>query len=148
MVRRYSFLIGLIGITLAACVKPPIYPIEPYIEVVSINQNNFEQLDDDSLSITLYFEDGDGDIGSEDEVNMFWEDSRVPGFQIPFKIPYIQSQGNTKAISGTITTYYPISFCIDDEDPIDTFYYKIFIKDRAGHLSNTDSTELIFLHCD
>lgn len=147
MVRRYSFLIGLLGVTLAACVKPPIYPIEPHIEVVSINQNNFEVLDDDSLSITLYFEDGDGDIGSEDEVNMFWEDSRVPGFQIPFKIPYVESQGNTKAISGTITTYYPISFCIDDDDAIDTFYYKIFIVDRAGHISNTDSTELIFLHC-
>ena len=147
MVKKYSFLIIMFAMLLAACVKPPVYPIEPYSEVVSINQDNFDELDEDSLSITLYFEDGDGDIGSEDEVNMFWEDSRAPGFQIPFKIPYVQSQGNTKAISGTITTYYPISFCIDDSDNIDTFYYKIFIVDRAGHISNTDSTQLIFLHC-
>jgi len=148
MMRLHSFLMMGGVFLLASCVKPPEYPIEPYIEVVGINQNVFNELDEDSLSVTLYFEDGDGDIGSDTEVNMFWEDSRVPGFEIPFKIPYVESQGNVKAISGTITTYYPITFCINDDDPVDTFYYKIYIRDRAGHISNTDSTALIFLNCN
>ncbi len=132
----------------SSCVKPPDYPIEPRIEFVSINQNTFDELDEDSLSVVLYFEDGDGDLGSEDSVNMFWEDSRVPGFYVPFKIPFVEVQGNTKAISGTITTYYPMTWCIDGTDAIDTFYYKIYIVDRAGHQSNTDSTDFIYMHCD
>ncbi len=146
--HRYSFLILLLILLVASCVKPPDYPIEPRIEFVSMNQQSFDELDEDSLSVVIYFEDGDGDLGSEDSVNMFWEDSRVPGYQVPFKIPFIEVQGNSKAISGTITTFYPISFCINDDDPIDTFYYKIFIVDRAGHESNVDSTDLIFLHCN
>lgn len=148
MLRKHYILIALLLTGLAACVKPPEYPVEPKIDVLGINQQYFVELDDDSLSVEIYFEDGDGDLGSDDEVNMFWEDSRVPGYQIPFKIPFIESQGNVKAISGTITTYYPITFCIDDSDPVDSFYYKIYIVDRAGHMSNVDSTAMIFLTCN
>ena len=146
--HRYSFLILILILFAASCVKPPDYPNEPRIEFVSMNQNTFDELDEDSLSIVVYFEDGDGDLGSDDSINMFWEDSRVPGFQIPFKIPFINIQGNSKAISGTITTYYPITFCLSDDDAIDTFYYKIYIVDRAGHESNVDSTGLIYLNCN
>ncbi|HRG28042.1 MAG TPA: hypothetical protein PLJ00_09130 [Chitinophagales bacterium] len=148
MMHRYSFLILIIIFFVASCVKPPDYPIEPRIEFVSMNANTFDELDEDSLSVVIYFEDGDGDLGSDDSVNMYWEDSRVPGYQVPFKIPMIAIQGNSKAISGTITTFYPISFCINDDDPIDSFYYKIFIVDRAGHESNVDSTDMIFLNCN
>ena len=146
--HRYSFLILIIIFFVASCVKPPDYPIEPRIEFVSMNANTFDELDEDSLSVVIYFEDGDGDLGSDDSVNMYWEDSRVPGYQVHFKIPMIAIQGNSKAISGTITTFYPISFCINDDDPIDSFYYKIFIVDRAGHESNVDSTDMIFLNCN
>jgi hypothetical protein len=146
--QRFSFLILMLTLLVASCVKPPDYPIEPRIEFRGMNQNTFDELDEDSLSVVIYFEDGDGDLGSEDSVNMFWEDSRVPGYQVPFKIPFIEVQGNSKAISGTITTFYPISFCINDDDPVDSFYYKIFIVDRAGHESNVDSTDMIFLNCN
>lgn len=146
--QRFSFLILMLTLLVASCVKPPDYPIEPRIEFRSMNQNTFDELDEDSLSVVIYFEDGDGDLGSDDSVNMFWEDSRVPGYQVPFKIPFIEVQGNSKAISGTITTFYPISFCINDDDPVDSFYYKIFIVDRAGHESNVDSTDMIFLNCN
>ena len=148
MIRSNSYLIILILMVFASCVKPPDYPIEPRIEFVSMNQSTFNELDEDSLSIVIYFDDGDGDLGSEDSVNMFWEDSRVPGYLVPFKIPFFNVEGNSKAISGTITTYYPISFCYDDSDPIDTFYFKIFVEDRAGHQSNVDSTDLIFINCN
>lgn len=135
-------------VTVASCIKPPDYPIEPRIEFVSQSANTFNELGGDSLSVVLYFEDGDGDIGSDDSVNMFWEDSRFPGYLVPFKIPLLEISGNSKAISGTITTYYPITFCSDDANLIDTFYYKIFIEDRAGHQSNTDSTDFVYLNCN
>lgn len=148
MLHKQGILIIPCMLLLSACVKPPEYPVVPYIEVVGINKNEFVELDPVNLVVTIYFEDGDGDLGSEDQVNMFWEDSRVPGFEIPFKIPTIEGQGNVKAISGTVSTEYPITFCIDDSDPIDSFYYKIYIVDQAGHISNVDSTEMIQLHCD
>jgi hypothetical protein len=132
----------------AACVPAPEYSEIPHIEFQSMSDNTFDELDEDSLSIVVYFEDGDGDLGSDDSINMFWEDSRVPGFPLAFKIPFIELQGNSKAISGTITTYYPISYCLDNDDAVDTFYYKIYIVDRAGNVSNVDSTDLIFLNCN
>ncbi len=137
--------ISLLGF--ASCVKEPVYSDIPHIEFLSMSDNDFVVLDEDSLSVVIYFEDGDGDLGDDDTVNMFWEDSRVPGFPLPLKIPFIELQGNSKAISGTITTYYPISYCYDNDDAVDTFYYKIYIVDRAGNKSNVDSTDLIFLHC-
>lgn len=149
MLRKYSYLIVLFVLAcLAACVQEPQYSEVPHIEFQSMNANTFDELDEDSLSIVVYFEDGDGDLGSDDSINMFWEDSRVPGFPLAFKIPYIELQGNSKAISGTITTYYPISYCIDNDDPVDSFYYKIYIVDRAGNMSNVDSTDMIFLNCN
>ncbi|MEZ5013327.1 MAG: hypothetical protein R2794_03475 [Chitinophagales bacterium] len=83
-----------------SCVKPPEYSIVPRVEFVSVNQNTFDELDPTPLQVQIYFEDGDGDIGSDDSINMYWEDSRVPGFPIEFKIPTIELQGNSKAISG------------------------------------------------
>ena len=61
MMHRYSFLILIIIFFVASCVKPPDYPIEPRIEFVSMNANTFDELDEDSLSVVIYFEDGDGD---------------------------------------------------------------------------------------
>lgn len=149
MLRKYSLLIVVVSmLALAACVPEPQYSFIPHIEFQSMSGNTFDELDEDSLSIVVYFEDGDGDLGSDDSINMFWEDSRVPGFPLAFKIPFIELQGNSKAISGTITTYYPISYCLDNDDAVDTFYYKIYIVDRAGNVSNVDSTDLIFLNCN
>ena len=65
MMHRYSFLILIIIFFVASCVKPPDYPIEPRIEFVSMNANTFDELDEDSLSVVIYFEDGDGDLGSD-----------------------------------------------------------------------------------
>ncbi len=146
--RSFSYLIILFLMVLASCVKPPDYSVVPRIEFVSVNKTDFNEMDPDSLSVVIYFEDGDGDLGSEDSVNMFWEDSRVPGYLIPYKIPFFNVDGNSKAISGTVTTYYRISSCYSDTDPIDTFYFKIFVEDRAGNQSNVDSTSLIFIHCN
>jgi hypothetical protein len=146
--RTTILILSLTVLALAGCVQEPEYSVVPYIEFRSMNANTFEELDEDSLSVVLYFEDGDGDLGSDDSINMYWEDSRVPGYPLPFKIPFIELQGNSKAISGTITTYYPISYCYDNDDAIDTFYFKIYIVDRAGNKSNVDSTDLIYLHCN
>lgn len=146
--KKYGFIFLLVAVV-AGCVKPPEYPDEPRIELVEVNKTSFVEFDPDSLRITIYFEDGDGDLGGEDvdSLNMFWEDSRVPGFQIASKIPFIELQGNHKAISGNIYAIRGISQCINPVD-VDTFHYTIQIRDRAGNWSNEIRTPDLTLLCN
>lgn len=149
MTLRILIIVLLISTLVSACVKPPEYPPEPRIELVEVNKVSFQEFDPDSLRVTIYFEDGDGDIGGADvdSLNMFWEDSRVPGFQIASKIPFIELQGNHAAISGNIYAVRGISQCINPVD-VDTFYYTIQIRDRAGNWSNTIRTPDLYLNCN
>ena len=77
---------------------------------------------------------------------MFWEDSRVPGFYLPFKIPFIQLQGNHDDISGNIYVTFDVA-CINPV-PVDTFHYSIYISDRAGNKSNIIKTTNIAVGCN
>ncbi|MBC8048245.1 MAG: hypothetical protein H7Y00_15705 [Fimbriimonadaceae bacterium] len=134
----------------ASCIKPPEYPIEPRIEFVSVTKTNFNEITNDvSFTVTIYFEDGDGDLGGtiDDSVNLFWEDSRVPGVQSPFKIPFIELQGNHKAISGNIYATKTTG-CINPGVETDSFTYKIHIIDRAGHESNIIELPAMTVVCD
>ena len=147
--RKLFFSALIISLLLGSCIKPPEYPIEPFIRFESVNKVEFVKFDPDSLKVDIYFEDGDGDIGGEeiDSLNMFWEDSRVPGYRIGSKIPYVELQGNHKAISGIIHATRGISTCITSSD-VDTFYYSIQIRDRAGHWSNIIRTPDLYINCN
>ena len=133
-----------------SCVKPPEYPIEPHIEFTSVNKTDFVPFDPDSLYIKFYFEDGDGDLGDNDSVNLFFHDSRLPDTvgTVNYKIPFIELQGSSDAISGYVTTAIGISTCYEHIGAIDTFHYNVFIKDRAGHASNTIGTPDLYLDCE
>jgi hypothetical protein len=131
---------------LAACVSPPEYPLEPVIEFVSVNQTVFDE-GDEELQILFDFTDGDGDIGSDDTVNVSFVDSRAPDFEISYKAPLIDPRGNIKAISGSIQLNYRAHVCLSDNN-IDTVVYSISISDRAGNESNVINTPQIFINCD
>ena len=116
-------------------------------------------LGSDSLQITFNFTDGDGDLGSNGEPNIYIKDGR-DGFENPsYQIPYIEQQGAGNGISGAITILVPNTCCIyvsPAQDttaceyvPIlyDTLTYLISIKDRAGHESNQIETPPIGLIC-
>ncbi|MFN0275473.1 MAG: hypothetical protein ACKVPJ_07000 [Chitinophagales bacterium] len=149
---RQIIIITILIITLSfsACVKPPEYPIEPFIEFVSIDKTSFSEVSGDvTMLITIYFEDGDGDIGGglDDSLNMYWEDSRIPGYFIPFKIPFVELQGNHDDISGNIYVTWD-NDCIDFTSTSESFYYNIYIVDRAGHESNIIQTPGLSIICN
>jgi hypothetical protein len=145
----FIFLGLAIMFTLGSCIKPPEYSDVPFISMYEVNKTAFVEYDPDSLKVVIYFEDGDGDLGGADldSLNMFWEDSRVPGFQIASKIPFIEMQGNHKAISGYIHVTRGISQCINPVE-VDTFHYSIQIRDRAGNYSNIIRTPDLYLTCE
>lgn len=135
----------------------------PSIEFATLSKDTIiqgRQLND-SLIITLNFEDGDGDIGFEDNVaNIFLRDSR-DDFIKEYASPVIPISGAANGVSGEIriliTTLFNVCCIFDNgqdpctqnaSQPFNEFTYSIFIEDRAGNKSNEVSTSTITLRCD
>lgn len=143
------------------CVKPPDYPDEPVIDFKTLSKNTMYQatFGQDSVVITFSFTDGDGDLGfQDDQSSIFIVDGRDSFSKPPYRIPYIEQQGAGNGISGEISIVVPTTCCIyppplppcDTVNPpqlLDTVFYWIQIKDRAGHLSNQIETAPITLIC-
>lgn len=154
MVQRF-FLAGVLLSLMGSCLTPPDYSPIPQITFDSISKTyvkgnkpgNSAVLD--SVTFMISFTDGDGDLGAsstDTSNNLFFKDSRT-GFIYPFQFPYITPEGHVKAISGTISYTYNLFTCTPDHN-IDTFFYTIFIADRAGHLSNEVASPQIICDCN
>lgn len=164
MKNQLSSAVLIIMLGVLACSKPPEYAPEPRIEFLGFNKELIHQGIQgnplDTLAISFSFEDGDGDIGSEDAVDVFLTDSRT-GFQERFLLPIFEDDAAEVGISGTITLKLPNNIylcCIypnttdacfrNPEYPRDSFSYRIQIMDRAGNVSNTITTDRLTLICD
>ena len=153
MIQRSVLVIFFLSL-LASCIKPPTYDPIPQIAFDSISKTLVKGLSStppalDSITFQISFTDGDGDLGassSDTASNLFFRDSRT-GFVNRFQFPYITPEGNVKDISGTIA-YIFSPFDCDPGGKSDTFHYTIFIKDRAGNLSNEVITPTIICDCN
>ena len=148
------------------CVKPPDYPKEPVIEFMGLSKNILQQgkAKGDSLSISFFYTDGDGDLGfpdNEPTASVFVRDDRDSFSKFEYQLPYVEPQGASNGISGEISIVVPTSCCIfvtdlgyklacDNVPPFfqfDTLNYFIKIRDRAGHMSNEIKAGPITLRC-
>jgi len=160
-----SLIIALLAIS---CGKIEQLPDEPYIEfrsfkvfdTIDILGNEYQ-----GGKLRFYFEDGDGDIGldppkspEEDSTNLFFDLYRkVNGTMVKvpandplnpsdYRIPFMESNGQNKILRGTIdVTFFYLFYSKEDTD---TIRYDFYIKDRAGHISNIESTSEISLSDD
>ena len=147
------FPIVIVGFVM--CLRPPDYPIIPNIGFVRMSKNTLKQGDglNDSLRLTLSFEDGDGDIGSNDSLNVFLTDARqANATPEPFRMPFVPEQGAKNGISGEISLLVYTTCCLPtctspNRKDLDSLYYDIYIKDRAGNKSNVIRTPFIGLKC-
>jgi len=146
---------------LASCGKIQVLP-----DIPSINFTNFSIYDTtDALgnvvkggTLTFYFQDGDGDVGLQpptdsqsDSINLFLTLYRVkngktgkapntdPLTPTGFRIPYMDRPGQNKILKGVIEVDFTYLFYSGQ----DTIKYHFWIRDRAGHVSNVDSTGII-----
>ncbi len=166
--KKSTIGVGVLLLTALAlfqyCIQPPDYPDEPVIEFKSLSNNVFYQntFGEDSVVVTFGFTDGDGDLGfKDDQQSIFIVDGRDTFEKPAYRIPYVEQQGAGNGISGEIYMTVPISCCIYDKSTgvppcdtstlapqmLDTVFYTIQIKDRAGHLSNKIQTSPITLIC-
>ncbi len=157
----------VVSLLLANCSKAPVYPIEPQIAFKSMSKNRMLQsLGNkyrDSLAVTLSFTDGDGDLGTPDKQELRPTDAFVIDLSSGdttdfFTLPYVGNKGATKGINGEMTLAIYTN-CCDVPDaiqclekslayPLDTLFYEIIIKDRAGNLSNRLKLPPIELICN
>jgi hypothetical protein len=158
---NFLFLPATLLIILASCAKVEVLPVVP-----SIGFTEFSIYDTTDLlgnivkggTLTFTFQDGDGDIGLKqpsatqpDSINLFltlYREKNGVLSQAPdndplkptgFRIPYMDRPGQNKVLKGTIEVDFTYLFYNED----DTIKYDFYLKDRAGHFSNQDSTGLI-----
>lgn len=145
-----------------SCVESPNFSSIPHLEFKGMDKKTMTQgkLNSDSLTIILHFNDGDGDVGSDNpdgEQNLFLIDSRTGNIAESYKIPATGSNSSGNGISGDIEIKTFTTCCLfsDNIPPCsvvefkktDTLRYKIFLKDNAGHVSDTVVTSDIILEC-
>lgn len=166
--KKYRIFISIIILFICSCQRPPDYDKIPKIEFKSIQKSViFSQVSlskQDSIVVTLSFEDGDGDLGmTTDQVNKnpyvgFYERNYHATLYKRVKGVYkevFDLEGNTLKYGG----FFPP--LVDKEGPIDgdlnyqilishnnaqileafdTLRFEIFIIDRDLNQSNTITT--------
>lgn len=159
---NYLFLFGWLGIVGGCISKLPDYPDQP-----SITFEGFVEFRDiidplstsfaDSIILKVKFQDGDGDLGLDEEDKQnnpepnFYMQSFLKGptgftESVLYTGQFQQLSVLAKTIKGPIdgTLFYSNKFQHVNFSPNDTLKFFIYIKDRAGNLSNSVETgELI-----
>lgn len=118
-----------------------------------------DQFNTDSVLVTIFFTDGDGDLGNDEgNFDLFLMDTRDDFMPPGYRLPRVPELGAGNGISGEISFVLFTTCCFfpDGQDPctpsttypIDTVTYLIYIKDRAGNKSNLIETPPISLLCN
>ncbi len=164
MVRR-TFIVIAIGIVIPfnSCRKSDTFPDVPHIEFKELAKSTSVNGLDTAAKLTLFFTDGDGDIGlrssdtlppfnpgSEFYYNFFLKYFKKQNgvfqellllFPPNQRIPFIANESSNKAISGDIILNLEFAGLPADND---TFRFEAYIVDRALHKSNViTSSELV-----
>lgn len=150
----------LLMLAVLSCIKAPEYPDEPQLTFEGMSANTMVQSDfnTDSVLVLLSFTDGDGDVGDDNELNLFVTDTRDDFIAARYRLPLIPVAGSNNGVSGDIQIVLYTTCCTYDNgqapctpsetSPIDTVVYEIYMMDRSGNQSNVVSTEPIILFCN
>lgn len=147
------------------CIKSKDYSEIPHLEFQGFSKSTMLQGSNqqDSVIMTLFFTDGDGDFGSKSTSsasNIFIKDLRTNETFREYKAPFVPTEGAANGISGTIRVKIFTTCCIYDPltgippcertdiIPTNVLPLEVYIKDRAGNVSNTVRTSDIILKCN
>jgi hypothetical protein len=139
---------------LYSCKKSEAPPSAPQIALLDVTPRSVVAANpEDTVFISMSFEDKNGDVGvgtSTSDYDLFLIDSRDSS-QIGYRIPQLPSETNEEkpGLKGTIILAVEAFGLILREDSLhtetDTLSWKIYIKDLAGHTSNTITTPEVVL---
>ncbi len=136
---------------LNACDDSPVFPLEPEISFVSITPEQTTQFTADEITLTLHYQDGDGDLGYEGTEkinNLYVTDTRDffstnPARTTAYSIPSLTPDTRKPSIQGDIS----ISIMTPPAEPnAEPLVYEVYIVDRAGNISNVITTTPIIVN--
>lgn len=145
-VRKLCAIVLVISISLTGCKKEkPISDI-PSIKFVSMTPNPAIKYSDE-IKITIKYTDGNGDLGenSPDAKNLFVTDYRT-NVTYQFRINQLAPDNADIVIQGELLINLPAQGFVDDNNTSETAIYSIYVKDRAGNLSNTIETPALVIN--
>lgn len=160
MMKRHLFILAGIVIALASCRKKPgSYPPEPQIYYQGTLPNTIDLRDTvTKVSISLKFNDGDGDIGTDPEEqkkNIFIKDSRdtsASDFTFSYPFPFIDQYMRPKdgGLEGFISInlgkeYFSVVDSLHIALRKDTARFTIYVEDDAGNKSNVVQSDPIYI---
>ena len=156
---QIALFITLVGCA-TSCVREAQFSDIPAIEFLGQSKNEISQgaLMEDSLYVRFSFQDGDGDIGDAENINVFLTDTRQ-NFATEFRIPDLAENTTGLGIEGEVTMLIFTTCCLYDDNsqapctpstsqPTDEVIYTLQIQDRAGNLSNIIELDPITVRCD
>lgn len=143
--KSLSYLLLLEVLFVLGCTKvsnDPFYDLTPRIELVEIAEDTVVQFTD-SISLTILYEDGDGDLGNPDpDVNsIFVKDSRLENADEYYLGP-LAPAGSTISINGTLKLQLSPTFLLGN-GTVEKMVLAIYMVDRAGNQSNVIETAAI-----
>lgn len=127
----------------SACKKEKIeFDSTPAIEFVGISPTTANEYTD-SVTVTIKYNDGDGDLGENTTgvKNCFVRDNRI-GITYEYRIRQLAPDDSAIPIEGTLNIELG-GQGITDNSTQQSVSYTIYLKDRAGHQSNSVTTSAI-----
>ncbi len=142
MFNKTLFIIGISSLFFSCKKESVVFNSTPTIEFVSISPTIANQYTD-SVSVTIKYTDGDGDLGENNASvkNCFIRDNRI-GIVYEFRIK--QLAPDNSPITGTLNLELG-GQGITDNSSQQYVSYTIYVKDRAGHISNSIATTSILI---
>ena len=139
------FIMLTMALWISSCTKvdnTPSFPIEPAIKLVDINHMEVVEFQD-TLEITIAYEDGDGDLGNVDPdiPGLVVKDARLTQPD-SFHLQPLSPPGAQISIRGELLIRLPQLFLLGN-GMAETTRFRIKLLDRAGHESNEIETPSI-----
>ena len=117
------------------------FPNESEISFLSITPATATQFTADEISLTIHYQDGDGDLGYEGDPtnNLFVEDMRSAYAAdsarfSAFPFASLTPETRKPSIQGEISVVLTTPPWEPTEEPL---VYRVYIVDRAGNVSNS-----------
>lgn len=122
----------------------PAFDIVPAIKIVELSQDTLVQFQD-QLIIKIEYEDGDGDIGDPDpDINtIFVKDARLEE-EDEYYLGPLAPEDSEISIKGILDLKLSTTFLLGNGTK-ETTVFSIYLKDRAGNISNTVETGEIII---
>jgi hypothetical protein len=141
MMKRLPIFVAGLLLLLSSCKKEEVNLTDPVPQIINVEVLTPNVVEyQDSIVFLVEYRDGDGDLGENapNTGHLFVEDNRIQITE-QFRVRELAPQGANIPITGQLRVTLR-STGITDNSNVQTFTYTIYLRDRAGNVSNRYQT--------